>query len=256
LNYEQAQNEIVKIMELMARKHSLHNVFRDFTTLAACTISNSVDKTQFKEREERYMRTISKYNKEEANKFAKILALVTTGLSGARYGDFLGELFMKLEISNKNSGQFFTPYDISKMMAQLLDVDKTDDVLKLSEPAVGSGGMVIAYAETMQSKGLNYQKQLEVICNDIDFDVVRMCYIQLSLLGIDAVVMQADTLTMEVGEYWYTPMHIINKIEKEQKSKTNKMVESMNKLIKNNEVKQPVKENDGLPGQMDIFDFV
>src|SRR5699024_7635702 len=91
-------------MELMARKHSLHNVFRDFTTLAACTISNSVDKTQFEEREERYMRTISKYNKEEANKFAKILELVTTGLSGARYGDFLGELFMKLEISNKNSG--------------------------------------------------------------------------------------------------------------------------------------------------------
>lgn len=232
LNYEKSQKEIIRRMQRLSPKYGMHNVFRDFTTLAACTISNSIDKQQWQHREDLYMRTIEKYDKKEANTFAEIFALVTLGLSGGRMGDFLGELYMQLEIGNKNSGQFFTPYHVSKLMSQLGEVKPNENgIIELNEPAVGSGGMVIAYAENMKRQGFNYQTQLRVICNDIDYNVVKMCYIQLSLLGIDAVVMQGDTITLKMNEYWYTPMHFMNKVREQEENKTKNMVEGMRKAI-------------------------
>lgn len=231
MRYEQAQKEIIKLMKSMAGKYRLHNIFSDFCTLAACTISNSVDMQQWQSREDMYMKTIKKYEKNEANNFAKILALVVDGLSGSRMGDFLGELYMKLEISNKDSGQFFTPYDVSKMMAQMLDYETHQGTIELNEPAVGSGGMVVAYAESMRSKGINYQEKLRIVCNDIDYQVVKMCYIQLSLLGVDAIVMQGDTMTQKFNEVWYTPMHLINKVREQKKEKLTEALEGMRKII-------------------------
>ncbi|GAB3801527.1 N-6 DNA methylase [Virgibacillus kimchii] len=230
MRYEQAKKEIIKLMQRISPRHGMHNVFRDFTTLAACTISNSVDKQQWQKREEKYMRTVEKYDRDEANMFAQILSLVVAGLSD-RFGDFMGELYMELEISNSNSGQFFTPYDVSKLMAEMGSTPETDKqgFIKLNEPAVGSGGMVIAYAERLREKGINFQKQLKVTCNDIDFDVVRMCYIQLSLVGMDAVVMQGDTITQKFNEVWYTPMHLLNKVREEREKEAKSAIEGVKK---------------------------
>lgn len=232
MNYDQSKKEIIKLMQRLSPKHGMHNVFRDFTTLAACTISNSVDKNQWKKREDMYMQTIKKYEKEEANKFAEMLALVVTGLGGSRYGDFLGELYMQLEIGNKDVGQFFTPYHVSKLMAQLIDVNPDESgAVTLNEPACGSGGLIIAYAETMIMNNNNFQTQLKVVCNDLDYDVVKMAYIQLSLLGIDAVVMQGDTITQKMNEAWYTPMHMFNKVREQRLKQSEKAFEGMRKAV-------------------------
>jgi|SRR5690625_1018628 len=250
MRYEQAKKKVIKKMQWLSPKHGMHNVFRDFTVLAACTISNSIDKQRWQKREDMYMWTIKKYNKEEANIFAEILALVTLGLNN-RMGDFMGELYMELEISNKNSGQFFTPYDVSKIMAELVDVNLENEIVTLNEPAVGAGGMIIAYAEVMKERGLNYQTQLKVICNDIDYDVVKMCYIQLSLLGIDAVVMQGNTITLEMNEVWYTPMHIINLARKQKEERGLKTLVSIKKAMKFLEENENRKELE--PVQMSLF---
>lgn len=65
----------------------------------------------------------------------------------------------------------------------------------LNEPSCGSGGMVIATARAMLEKGIDYQKKLKVIAQDLDWKAVYMCYVQLSLYGIDAEVIQGNTLT-------------------------------------------------------------
>ena len=54
--------------------------------------------------------------------------------------------------------------------------------------------MIIAAAMELKSKGMNYQDKLEVVAQDLDWNCVYMCYVQLSLLGINAVVVQGDTL--------------------------------------------------------------
>lgn len=253
MNYRQAQQEIIKIIRSLSPKYGVHNVFRDFITLAACTISNSVDKQQWQKREDQYMRTIRKYQKDEADKFAEMFALVVAGLSGAKMGDFMGELYMQLEISNKNSGQFFTPYDVSKMMAEMIQPEKDKNgIVTLNEPAVGAGAMIIAYAEIMKLQGLNYQTQLKVVCNDVDYDVVKMCYIQLSLLGIDAVVMQGDSITTKMNEYWFTPMRVMNIVRSQQQKdndKTKEMYQAMRNLMAL-EKKKPLEK----PIQLSLFE--
>lgn len=251
--YEQAQKDIIKILRGMTGKWSIYPLWRDFLVLAACTISNHVDMAQWQKREDMYMKTIEKYDKDEANKFAEMLALVIHGLSGSRKGDFLGELYMKLEISNRDVGQFFTPYDVSKMMAQMIGVEEKDGIITLNEPACGSGGMIIAYADVLHSKGINYQEKLRVVCNDLDYDVVKMAYIQLSLLGIDAIIMQGNTITLKMNEVWYTPMNLINRANEQtqkENEQTEKMVEAMNNVIA---LERPVET---VPGQMDIFEFL
>lgn len=251
MRYEQAQKEIAKIMKSMVGRYRLYNIFRDFIVLAACSISNSVDPSQWKNREKMYMDTISKYDKKESEKFAEMLALTVLAYE-SRMGDFIGELYMSMEFGNKDAGQFFTPYNLSRMMAGFLDVKPDENgIVTLNEPAVGSGGMVVAYAEKMKLADLNYQKQLRVVCNDIDYDVVKMCYIQLSLLGIDAIVMQGNTLAPldnPPGEIWFTPMHIMNLAREQQREKTEKMVSGMQKVL-SLEKHEPIEE----PVQLTLF---
>ena len=43
--------------------------------------------------------------------------------------------------------------------------------------------------------GIDYQRKMKVICQDLDWLAVYMTYIQISLLGIDGIVAQGDTLT-------------------------------------------------------------
>lgn len=258
MNYEQVQNQIIKLIRSMTGAYNLYNIWRDFLVLASCTISNSVDKRQWEKREKMYMDTIKKYSKSEADKFAEMLALVVMGLDGPRMGDFLGELYMNLGVSNKDIGQFFTPYDVSKMMSQFLGTDPNDDgIITLNEPTCGSGGMIIAYAETLKKEDINYQEKLRVVCQDLDHDVVKMAYIQLSLLGIDAVIMQGNTLTLQMNEFWYTPMHFINLAKEKQVKQgeqTKRMVDAMQQIIA---LEKPVKDevaNDF--EQTTIFEFL
>jgi hypothetical protein len=55
--------------------------------------------------------------------------------------------------------------------------------------------MIIAAAAILQRKELNYQNCIKAVAQDLDWIAVYMCYVQLSLLGIDAVVVQGNTLT-------------------------------------------------------------
>lgn len=55
--------------------------------------------------------------------------------------------------------------------------------------------MIVASAQVLKEQGVNYQKVLDVVCQDLDWTAVYMCYVQLSLLGIMATVAQGNTLT-------------------------------------------------------------
>src|SRR5699024_1769337 len=98
----------------------------------------------------------------------KMLALMTLAYE-RRMGDFIGELYMTMEFGNKDAGQFFTPYHVSKLMAQMVQPQADENgIVTLNDPACGSGGLVVAYADVMKSEDINYQTNLRVICNDLD----------------------------------------------------------------------------------------
>lgn len=132
-----------------------------------------------------------------------------------KHQDFLGQVYSELNIGNKHTGQFFTPYSVSKMMTEITcsDIDeklKQQGVITLSEPCSGSGSIIIAFAETMKDKGYNYQQQLFVEAIDIDEMCFMMTYIQLALYGIPAKVIQGDTIAWKFQQVLYTPMYFLN----------------------------------------------
>ena len=63
----------------------------------------------------------------------------------------------------------------------------------------------------MKELNLNPCKQALIYATDIDLRCVCMCYIQLSLYGVPAVVMQKDALTNKVyNAPFFTPVYILD----------------------------------------------
>lgn len=82
--------------------------------------------------------------------------------------------------------------------------------IRASEPACGSGGMVLALAKHMKENlGINFQQHLHVIATDIDSRCVHMAYLQMSLLFIPAIVVHGDTLRLQEFDHWHTNAHIM-----------------------------------------------
>mgnify|MGYP002681990488 CR=1 FL=1 len=138
---------LVKTFNSFAYEHDLWEIFSDWLDLAACSISCQVDFATREEREARYMETISRYKPEDQKLFGQILGQVAIELERPR--DVLGDLFGELELNSAAKGQFFTPYHLSRMMADILVEDQ--ERYRLCEPACGSGGMVIAFAEALRA---------------------------------------------------------------------------------------------------------
>jgi hypothetical protein len=119
---------------------------------------------------------------------------------------------MELEIANKDAGQFFTPPEVSDLMAQLTFVDQLDQLehqpfITASEPVCGAGGMILSLIKMMVAKGYNPAERIWVQCIDVDRMAALMCYIQLTLWNVPAEVIVGNTLTLEIREVWYTPAH-------------------------------------------------
>ena len=205
------------LFKRLARQHNYHGVWRDFVEMSACSISNSVDRQNFEAREARYMEIIKRYSKEEAYAFPELFALTVAALHENSKQDFLGRIFEELGLGNKAHSQFFTPYHIAELMASISLEDKSiidgleeRGYIKVSDPACGAGVMLIAFADALEQKGYNYQRDCLFVAEDIDIIVAQMCYIQLSLLGCPGYVMVHNTLFSEPcpeDKIWYTPFY-------------------------------------------------
>lgn len=195
-------------------RRRVSQVFRDFCELAATEMRNAVDRHGRDARIARFRQIASGYTAEEMNRFAQILGHLINQLSDG-LTDALGQLYMSLDLGNERLGQFFTPYDLSLLAAQMAVGDLTDQLqsrgfITMHEPACGSGGMIIAVADALHRSGVNYQQSMHVSAADLDITAVHMTYVQLSLLFIPAVVAHGDTLTMETRDVWPTAPHILN----------------------------------------------
>lgn len=205
---------LVKTMQQLARRHSLWEVWQDFIFMSAVSIANAVDHRAIREeREQQYLRTAAKYSADELQLICQALSEVMTALETPQ--DILGQTFMALELGNKWAGQFFTPDCVCQLMASMIvdegfcDFIRQNGFATLSEPSVGGGAMVIALVKAVHEAGLNPQQCIHVTAVDVDIKAVHMTYIQLSLLGIPAVIVHGNTLTAEEWDHWYTPMHIL-----------------------------------------------
>lgn len=211
-------SEMQKLIRNLSLRRGVWEVFTDFVQICALSISNSVHTRHFDEREKQYLEIIAKYEKKEQEIFPRMFACLVEAmeyeLEVHGLTDVLGVLFHDLELHNKWKGQFFTPQHICTMMGKL-SIDENDQTIKeqghvnVCEPCAGSGAMVLGFAQAMKECGHDYCSQLVVRATDIDIKCVHMCYIQLALYGIPAVVVHGNMITLEEWSHWYTPLYIL-----------------------------------------------
>lgn len=69
--------------------------------------------------------------------------------------------------------------------------------------------MIIAAVRVLKERGVNPQRCMKVVAQDLDWKGVYMTYLQLSILGIKATVVQGDTLTEPYTGKGYPPERVL-----------------------------------------------
>lgn len=207
----------------LCRTRQRGSAWADLVSVIACSIANAVDKRFFDEREAQYMQIIGQYNKDEQQLFPELFNLMVESMDENPDQDFLGELYMTLELGNSNAGQFFTPYDVCRSMSEVtiersraLELVDKQGYISICDPACGAGATLVSAANTLSRLDINYQTSALFVGQDLDGTVAMMCYIQLSLLGCPGYVHVGNTLTDPMtgstlfgdgkSSTWYTPM--------------------------------------------------
>jgi len=218
------EKEFLKLFDKLTYSRSAWQVWEDLMTVMACSISNAVDRTpdKFQRREEQYERSIKNLGGVEIP--AQMLGIITMALEQNPDQDFLGKLYMNLNLGNHWKGQFFTPYNICQLMSEMTMGDcqkaiEKDGWISICDPCIGGGAMMIAAVHTLRHQNVYYHNHVLFVGQDIDRVVGMMAYIQLSLLGCPGYIVIANTMTnpivgsplmpveKEGQEFWYTPLY-------------------------------------------------
>lgn len=216
--------EFLKLFNQLTYSRSAWQVWEDLVTVMACSICNAVDrrKEPFERRERQYEMSIKNLGGVDIP--VQMFGIVTMALEENPNQDFLGQLYMNLNLGSHWHGQFFTPYNISECMAKMTIGEECrkeieeKGYISVNDPCVGAGAMLIAAAQAFRECKINYQTSVLFIGQDIDPVVAKMAYIQLSLLGCPGYIIVGNSLLNpptghvlfpeenEKKEVWITPL--------------------------------------------------
>lgn len=197
--------------------------WNDMVNLFAIEIANAVDLNHREKRNETYKRIASKYSPEEFARFGELFTILVESLERNPFQDFLGGMYMELDMGSKSHGQCFTPFGVCQAMAAMAMPEEQvrqqlDERgwISINDCACGAGATLIAAAERLYQMGINYQQSALFVAGDIDSTVAMMCFIQLALIGcagrirIGDALMNPETGPILTGDggpnTWYLPM--------------------------------------------------
>ena len=185
--------EILKQLErLNAMGHSSYSIFDDWLDLMLYSLMSD---------NENYLKVVNKYNndREEGNRpidyFKAAFHLLMDHMAKTNE-EVLGEIYMTWNISNKYSGQFFTPKHIARFMAH---INQPKGVI--NDPTCGSGIMLVESCKVMSFEELD--KAL-FVGQDIDNTCFKMAALNMLFFNLNALIIWGDTLKMEYYKAYQT----------------------------------------------------
>ncbi len=219
--------EIYKNFELLERKlkehYSIRDIFSDFCILSMASLHNQIYsigkmpipscyKATHDKLEAEYLEVINKYKRDDEatyretiSMFAKILAELNISMKENPF-DYLGAIYMEINMNSKYKGQYFTPSHICDMMAEMTIENKEDfdKIVKekgyfaMADPCCGSGSLVIRTLRVLKNRGIeNLDAKLYIQLQDIDLTCVRMAYINMCLLETSSRVIWGNSLLID-----------------------------------------------------------
>lgn len=202
-------------LKSIATHKSTYEKLKDFIDFSFWSLSNSI--YQDPKIEEQYLLLAKTYNKEEMLVMSEVLALLVLEMEKDP-NDYLGDYLMSIGGGDDFKGQFFTPQHICDLMAEIVFCEKEDIIkekgyITLLEPACGAGAMIIGFYKVMLKYNYNPQTQLYVHATDLCNIVYKMCYVQLSILGVSATVVNGNSLSLEEFDSKNTPFFYLNNWE-------------------------------------------
>lgn len=232
MNARYSRSRFISVFESTGRHRRRWEVFSDFLTLAASELDLARVRTP--ENAERCRNICDRYDAADIANMHELFCLLVSALE-AKFHDFLGDVFMELELGDGRRGQYFTPYHLQSLLAKLVMPDVAETIARegfvtVSDPAVGAAGMIVAYAEQMLEAGFNPSEHMFAQCIDIDPVAADMAFVQLSLLGIPAEVVTGNTLTLECSRVRYTPVYYVNNFE--QRLSDQRRIRAMREFLK------------------------
>lgn len=189
------------IQSIARTRSSQAAVFADFCRMAACAVSVLA-------REDEYLKIAAGYSRDELSEFSQSLALLVQEMESKPFTDVLGPFYLEVAAhsSKQARGEFYTPPELSKLIARMtVDVEAvkaSGKPITISDPACGSGGMILALAELFAPDSVDL---LRVTCQDINPVAADMCYLNTTLWGIPCNVLLGNSLGPTVSAAWKNP---------------------------------------------------
>jgi hypothetical protein len=205
--------EWIRTFRTIGPSRGPHEIFADFLELAYTAVSKRthLDEETREAIEKRYMDCVRRYTRAEAEAMSQLLALTVLGVRKGG-GDFLGSVASDLELLHESLGQYFTPYQVSLMMAEmsigrkeLKETIREQGFITFMDPCCGAGGMMLAAAEVVENRMFDPRKVMYVEAKDISPIAFKMAYLQLTAREIPACVRLGNSLAMTQVEAAHTP---------------------------------------------------
>lgn len=198
--------ETWKLLERASHHASPDRVFRDWVEICVATLCSLTYNVERGVRdyakfdgvfEDRYKALIAPYSRGTAPNrpidfMAHALGAVQMETRAAEC-DVLGELFME-HVSHGHNGQYFTPTSLCAMMTAMTIGESPEDFQSVSDPACGSGRMLIEAAK------INRTFRLHGV--DTDRTCCLMAVLNLSILGYRGRIVHGNTLSTDAWTEW------------------------------------------------------
>lgn len=181
----------------------LGRVFRDWMALAVHAFERDDD--AYLDRLERYERDNDDTRETVAQTFSEALGALIVATSGAQR-PVVGDIYEQVGNQADDFGQYFTPWNICRLKAELLlsadDIESAtaDDPLTIADPACGSGRLLVATAKVLHERDPN--AAILVQGTDKDRTCARMAVVNLVIAGIPGRIRYGDSLTQEIHRTW------------------------------------------------------
>lgn len=197
--------------------HRRDENFRRLIEAAYCTLAKltAVDESTAATLQARYMAIVARYQDDP-----KAMVRMSELFDRMRLtihdcdGDFLGEAYMAKDFSLRSPSdrQSFTPYHLTQCLSSLELGDREEVSAKISEkgvlrvldPACGSGGLILAFADRLRKFGFEPEKVMLAWLTDIDALCMQMAFIQMWIHNIPAICIHANTMSGEEFDRAYT----------------------------------------------------
>ena len=183
---------IKELQKITSRGHNPRTVFDDWLSLMLYGLMRN---------DEEYLKIVGRYKNDRTQGEREIDHFKTAFHSLLKKSEetneeILGELYMEWGVSNKYTGQYFTPWGIAMLMAQL-----TGSGGSTYDPTCGSGVMLVASAKQMTNEQLD---QAFFVGQDLDFSCVMMTALNMTFFNLNGYVIWGNTLTLEYSRVFET----------------------------------------------------